>query len=104
MVVHLKMGTIGEIFGKFWLKAIRDTFMWSAIMGETEQHEGKGGLNFLVDGTKGGGHLTEGGDLSNFGHDGDESKNLHHHIITSLKFVGQCKNICIGFESSGCAI
>ena len=51
MVVHLKIGTIGEIFGKFWLKAIRDT----AIMGQTEQHEGKGGLSFLVDGTKEGG-------------------------------------------------
>ena len=44
MMVLLKMGAIGKVFGKICPKAIRDTFfsnILSLIIGGTEGHEGK---------------------------------------------------------------
>ena len=64
MVVKLKICTSGKIFGNIFLKAIRDTFMWSEIKGWMGYNvKGRGRVQFFV-----GDHIQQKGEIQNFGH------------------------------------
>lgn len=64
MLVKLKICTAGKIFGNIFLKAIRDTFMWSEIKGWMGYNiKGRGRVQFFV-----GDDIQQKGEIQNFGH------------------------------------
>ena len=64
MVVKLKICTAGKIFDNIFLKAIRDTFMWSEIKGWMGYNiKGRGRVQFFV-----GDDIQQKGEIQNFGH------------------------------------
>ena len=64
MVVKLKICTVCKIFGNIFLKAIRDTFMWSEIKGWMGYNiKGRERVQFFV-----GDYIQQKEEIQNFGH------------------------------------